>query len=162
METFKELVLLNTIENHSNTDGITFYDLTQIDPHIPYSRIYRFMNKLEETGILRKKEEDVGIPGRPKQYFSLTEAGKRRHEELKQTIRTMFLILKERLEGDLEDIDFRQLHMGKFTRFNPIEKILESNDSNQEKLENLLELEEDFKNKLKRITEAKEQLSRQE
>ena len=49
-----QLILLNTIQEHP--DGITLYDLKKIG-HLPHSKIYRMMKKLEEKQYLIVTEE---------------------------------------------------------------------------------------------------------
>lgn len=157
MENFKELLLLNTIANNDNPNGFTYGDLTEIDPHIPHTRIYRAIKKMHEMGYLNMKEEDVEIPGRPKHFYFLNEFGKQRHAVLKQTILSMFETVQEHLEQYLDEVD---LHQEDFSRFRPINKILSCNESVDQKREKLEEMEEFHQEMLKKITEAKEKLQK--
>jgi DNA-binding PadR family transcriptional regulator len=160
MEKFKEMVLYNTIVQHKNPDGLTYYDLTQIDPHIPHSRIYRRMKKLEESGFLVKKEV-ISELGRPKHYYSLTEKGKKRHEELKQGIFGMFSAVQQRLSGDISNIHFGNIPRPNFNRFDPAKIILDEEGSVEEKLEELEKTEEHLKDCLRNILKARKSLERE-
>jgi DNA-binding PadR family transcriptional regulator len=159
MEKFKEMVLFNTIVNHENPDGLTYYDLTQINPNIPHSRIYRAMKKLEETGFLKMKEVNSEL-GRPKHYYTLTQKGKERQEELKQNFGQMFAAIQQRLSEDLSTIDFRHLPKRDFHEIT--NSIVMSEDSLEEKLEKLAEIEEEHKKCLKIISDAKEEIIKKE
>lgn len=157
MENFKEMMLYNTIVNHNNPDGFTYYDLTQIDPHIPHSRIYRGMKKLEESGFLKKKEVNSEL-GRPKHYYSLTQKGKERHEELKQGILSMFSAVQQRLTEDISTIHFGNIPRPNFNRSDPAKAILEEQGSVEEKLEELVKIEKHLKECLVNIAKARKTL----
>ena len=160
MQNFKEMVLYNTIVEHKNPDGLTYYDLTQIDPHIPHSRIYRAMKKLEETGYLKKKEV-ISELGRPKHYYSLTQKGKERHEELKQGVLGMFSSVQQRLSGDISNIHFGNIPQPNFNNFDPAKAILEEEGPIEEKLEELEKIEKHLKECLENIAEARKTLEQE-
>lgn len=160
MRKFQEMVLYNTIVEHKNPDGLTYYDLTQIDPHIPHSRIYRGMKKLEETGFLKKKEV-ISELGRPKHYYSLTQEGKERHEELKQGILEMFSAVQQRLSEDISNIHFGNIPRPNFIRNDPTKAILEDEGSVEEKLEELTRVEKHLKGCLMNIAEARKTLEQE-
>ncbi|MHA1111929.1 MAG: helix-turn-helix transcriptional regulator [Promethearchaeota archaeon] len=160
MRNFKEMVLYNTIVEHKNPDGLTYYDLTQIDPHIPHSRIYRAMKKLEEKGLLKKKEV-ISELGRPKHYYSLTQNGKERHEELKQGMLGMFSAVQQRLSEDISNIHFGNIPRPNIMRIDPAKQILDEEGSNEEKLEELDKIEKHLKECLENITEARKKLEQE-
>jgi DNA-binding PadR family transcriptional regulator len=163
MENFRRLVLFNTIENHPDKNGLTYYDLTQIDPDIPHSRIYRGMKKLTELGYLHEKEvkrEDEQELGRPKKYYTLSETGKQHLEDLKKKIRGLAMKLSENLAYDkITEFDFRDLPKPKF---HDLESILKSKVSNEEKLQELTDREDHFKSMLQKISKLKRQLEEQQ
>ena len=157
MQNFKNLVIFNTIANHTqnkNPDGLTHNDILEMDSHIPRTRISRLMNRLTNDGFLEEKEIKTEI-GRPKKYYSLTEKGKTHHAELKENLRNMYEKISERLMGDLSVIDIKKMPGH---RFNPIHHILESDESIEEQIQHLTDHEEELQDQLKLISKAKKEL----
>ena len=157
MQNFKNLVIFNTIANHTqhkNPDGLTHSDILDMDSHIPRTRISRIMNKLTLAGFLKEKEIKTEI-GRPKKYYSLTDKGKIHHIELKENLRAMYEKISERLKGDLSVFDINKMPKH---RFSPVQHILESDESIEEQIQHLIDHEDELKDQLKLISKAKKEL----
>jgi DNA-binding PadR family transcriptional regulator len=154
----QHLLVLNTFDQ--NPDGLTLYDLKKIG-HIPHSKIYRLMNKLESEGILQKMEQK-GETGRPKYIFSLTDKGKGKLGELRSYLQTELENLKQSMpeSSPLRAYDLDELlnkgNLGVFK--DPIERILCKDIPNIEKIEHLTDLEEHFQEMIQKIHDTKHKL----
>jgi predicted ArsR family transcriptional regulator len=161
MESFKLLVLFNTIAKitKENPDGLTHSDLIAMDPHIPRTRISRGMTKLTKDGYLLEKEIKNEI-GRPTKYYSLTSKGSEKQRKLKENIMELFTKVQNQLVSNLSEVDLEQLPK---RRFDHISHIIEnSEDTPEEKLENLGEIKEELEMKLKRVSDALKELKKLE
>jgi predicted ArsR family transcriptional regulator len=153
MDNFKKLILFNTIAKYTkkNPDGLTHSDIIEIDPNIPRTRISRGMMKLTKEGYLQEKEIKNEI-GRPTKYYSLTEKGKKFHQNLKTNILDLYATVQERLTDDLSEFDFQNLPKGRFGRIDHI--ISCEGDSIDDKIEKLTEIKEDLEEQLERVNLA--------
>ena len=163
MESFKKLVIFNTIADHPNPNGLTYYDLTQIAPHIPHSRIYRNMKKLTEDGYLfeteEKKTNEKGVEmGRPKKYYKLTKTGEKYRKELKNLVQNLANDVIENLTQDLSKFNLKNMPRPKMDL---CQDILNNDEPPEEKLQKLTEHEEHLKKMLTEIAEAKKKVSAQ-
>jgi len=154
----QHLLVLNTFEQ--NPAGLTLYDLKKIG-HIPHSKIYRLMNKLESDGILQKVEQK-GETGRPKFIFSLTEQGKsnllslrvilqREFDNFRQDLSPKYPLLAYNVEDLLE-----KGNLGVFK--DPVERILCKDLPNSEKLELLADFEIHLQEMLQKIHDTQNKL----
>ena len=158
----QHLLVLNTFEQ--NPEGLTLYDLKKIG-HIPHSKIYRLMNKLESEGILQKREQK-GETGRPKFIFSLTDKGKSELSELRANLQKELADLKKSMpeSSPLRAYSLDELlnkgNLGVFK--DPVERILCKDIPNVEKIGLLStlesDLEEHFQEMIQKIHDTKHKL----
>ncbi len=163
IESFKQLVIFNTIADHPNSNGLTYYDLTQIDPHIPHSRIYRAMKKLTEEGYLNETEEkrtnEKGIEmGRPKKYYTLTNEGGEHRKILQEDVQRLANDVIENLTRDLSKFNLKNMPR---PRMGHCDEIIDSDDTPEEKLQKLTEHEDHLKAMLKKVVEVKKKVQAQ-
>jgi len=150
----QHLLVLNTFDQ--NPKGLTLYDLKKIG-HIPHSKIYRLMNKLESEGILQKIEQK-GETGIPKYIFSLTDKGNREVSELRLSLQTELENLKPSLPESSYNLD-ELLNKGNLGVFkDPIERILCKDIQNVEKIELLTDLEDHLQEMVQKIHDTKHKL----
>ena len=153
-----QLVLLNTIQEHP--DGITLYDLKKIG-HLPHSKLYRMMKKLEEKQFLIVTEEK-NETGRPKFIHFISEEGIKYQNSLKSKLSAIFEDIKNTY-NKYEDFDTHNFL--EKTTFNmwkdPIGRCMDQDVSNQEKLKHLTHIEEETINYLNQIKKNRKKLEKQ-
>ena len=159
-EVFKnltQLLLLNTIREHS--DGITLYDLKKIG-HLPHSKLYRIMKKLEEEQYLIITEEK-NETGRPKFIYFISKKGIKYQNLLKSKLSAIFDDIKNTY-NKYEDFDTKNfLDKTTFDMWkDPIGRCMEQDVSNEEKLKHLAHIEEETINHLNNLKKTKKKLEK--
>ncbi len=149
-----QLILYNTIKIRK--DGMTYYDLKQF-ANIPSSKIYRMMKKLSEEGFLRVEEKMES--GRPKHVYFLTKLGEKKKIEIEERLKILFNAIKESHGTEINYEDFFKSTFESWK--SPLEHILHSDLSLEEKLEKLKKHEEHYKEVLIKLKKARIKLEKQ-
>lgn len=145
-------LLFNLFDDHE--DGLTFYDLQQIEG-LPASKIYRLMKKLEEEGYLIH-EEPLNELGRPKYVFKKSPRGNERHKELKAELKQLFQVIQTSNFPSNSEFNIDEfLEKATFQLFPaPYKRILSCNISTSEKLARLREMEQEMTDSLAEIRKS--------
>jgi len=157
MEDLKTIFIFNTIKSYP--EGLTYYDLQKFG-NIPHSKIYRMMKALEERGDLIKKDSTSNETGRPKHLYFLSYQGESRLEDLRNKLGEIFEFVKLRFPKEAPKFDHDKfLREGTFQIWsNPVEFIMRKKVPDSQKLENLIDMERDVTNILRRIRIEKKRL----
>ncbi|TFF69334.1 MAG: PadR family transcriptional regulator [Promethearchaeota archaeon] len=157
MDDLKTIFIFNTIKSYSK--GLTYYDLQQFG-NIPHSKIYRMMKSLEEKGDLIKKDAISNETGRPKHLYFLSPQGEIRLENLRKKLGEIFEFVKLRFPKEAPTFDHDAfLREGTFKIWaNPVEFIMRKNVPDSKKLKDLLDMEKDVTNILRRIRKEKKKI----
>ncbi|HMF34375.1 MAG TPA: PadR family transcriptional regulator [Candidatus Lokiarchaeia archaeon] len=161
-ENLHHFLLLNTIKQHEG--GLAFSDMKGMHAGNP-SFLYREMRKLTDEGFLVTQiDQHEREGGRPKQLFTLTDAGFQKLEELQDSLRGIFEGIQTRFPLGEHDINVGEfLEKGTFQDLlNPIDYFLQKNLPVEEKLRILGEMEKGIQMQLSKVQNAIHQLAEQE
>nr|MDO8109146.1 helix-turn-helix transcriptional regulator [Candidatus Sigynarchaeota archaeon] len=150
---FFELLLLNTIKKReTESGGMTYTDLQKVE-HLPHIKVYRILKRMEEDGLLEKKEERIEL-GRPRQLYSLSTKGEEQLKELKAHLLSFFDIIRRSFPDALyESFDAQKfLEEGTFDTFCEPPRIeRDEKIPPEERLEFLEDIEKHMKKRLEQV-----------
>lgn len=155
---FLEILLLNTIKQRtSQAGGMPYAELQKIE-HLPHIKVYRILKRMEEGGLLEKKEERIEL-GRPRQLYRLNAKGEQQLDQLKAHVLSFFDIIRRSFPDKLyESFDAPKfLEEGTFDTFCFPPRFMDEEPMTDEER---LELLEDVKAHMeKRLAEVLKEIS---
>jgi DNA-binding PadR family transcriptional regulator len=150
---FLELLLLNTIKQRtSQSGGMPYAELQKIE-HLPHIKVYRILKRMEEEGLLEKKEEKIEL-GRPRQLYRLNAKGEQQLDKLKAHMLSFFDIIRRSFPDKLyESFDAPKfLEEGTFDTFCfPPRFIDEEPMTDEERLELLEDVKKHMESRLQHV-----------
>jgi DNA-binding PadR family transcriptional regulator len=150
---FFELLLLNTIKKRTiEAGGMPYAELQKIE-HLPHIKVYRILKRMEEEGMLEKKEERIEL-GRPRQLYRLSAKGEQQLEQLKSHVLSFFDIIRRSFPDKLyESFDLPKfLEEGTFDTFCfPPRFMNEETMADEERLELLEEVKKHMESRLEQV-----------
>jgi DNA-binding PadR family transcriptional regulator len=151
---FFELLLLNTIKKRTiEAGGMPYAELQKIE-HLPHIKVYRILKRMEEDGMLEKKEERIEL-GRPRQLYRLSAKGDKQLEQLKSHVLSFFDTIRRSFPDKMyESFDLPKfLEEGTFDTFClPPRFMNEEGMTDEERLEMLSEIKAHMEKRLQLVT----------
>ncbi len=159
-----ELLLLNTIKKQtSKAGGMPYAELQKIE-NLPHIKVYRTLKRMEENGLLEKKEEKIEL-GRPRQLYRLSVQGEQELEQLKARVLSFFDIIRRNFPDKLyESFDTQKfIEEGTFSTFcfPPPPRFLDDDGmSEEERLEMLVEVKTHMEKRLQHVNKEISELQK--
>ncbi len=132
-----------------------YAELQKIE-HLPHIKVYRTLKRMEEDGLLEKKEEKIEL-GRPRQLYRLSTKGEQHLDQLKAHVLSFFNLIRRSFPDKLnESFDAPKfLEEGTFDTFcfpPPPHFMVEEGMTNEERLEMLSEIKAHMEKRLQHVT----------